>query len=102
MKRSRWGHYPPILFAGLLFLPVSLMAEEGLSHVRVVRLSFLSGTVAVQRPGSEVRRGVAFPLYSFGMITVSMTWITPFDASMSAFTTLALSTLTPSVASIDT
>jgi hypothetical protein len=52
MKRSRWGHYLPILFAGLLFLPVSLLAEEGLSHVRVVRLSYLSGTVAVQRPGS--------------------------------------------------
>jgi hypothetical protein len=29
-----------------------LGAEEGLSHVRVVRLSYLSGAVAVRRPGS--------------------------------------------------
>jgi len=52
MKRHRLGHYLPIMFAGLLFIPAWLMAEEGLSHVRVVRLSYLSGTVAVQRPGS--------------------------------------------------
>jgi len=45
-----------ILVAGLLFLPSWLVAQEspqpGLSHVRVVRLSYLSGTVAVKRPKS--------------------------------------------------
>ncbi|MBZ5516649.1 MAG: FecR family protein [Acidobacteriia bacterium] len=40
------------LVGGLLLLPVSLLGQEKLSHVRVVRLSFVSGTVAVQRPGS--------------------------------------------------
>jgi hypothetical protein len=34
------------------FLPVSLWAQGGLSHVRVVRLSYVSGTVAIKRPGS--------------------------------------------------
>ena len=52
MKHYRLGHSLPIMFAGLLSLPALLVAEEGLSHVRVVRLSYLSGTAAVQRPGS--------------------------------------------------
>ena len=30
----------------------------------------------------------------FGMMTVSITWMTPFDAAMSVFTTCALSTIT--------
>jgi uncharacterized protein DUF6600/FecR-like protein len=45
-----------ILVVGLLFLPSALAAQEspqpGLSHVRVVRLSYVSGTVAVKRPKS--------------------------------------------------
>ena len=33
-------------------LPTNLFAQKGLSHVRVVRLSYVSGTVGVKRPGS--------------------------------------------------
>ena len=39
-------------------------------------------------------------VYSAGRITVSITWITPFDASMSAVVTVAPLTLTPSDRSI--
>ncbi|MBZ5542986.1 MAG: FecR domain-containing protein [Acidobacteriia bacterium] len=49
MHRSR---YLWALVGGLLLLPASILAQENLSHVRVVRVSFVSGTVAVQRPGS--------------------------------------------------
>jgi hypothetical protein len=37
---------------GILTLPAILFAQKGLSHVRVVRLSYVSGTVAVKRPDS--------------------------------------------------
>ncbi len=40
--------------------------------------------------------------YALGSNTASITWITPFEVSMSALTTLALSIFTPSVASIET
>ncbi|MFB3920784.1 MAG: DUF6600 domain-containing protein [Terriglobia bacterium] len=52
MMRHRFN--PLIVFAGLVLLPAALLADEGLSHARVVRLSFLSGTAAVQKPGSTV------------------------------------------------
>src|SRR5580700_10156642 len=35
----------------LFFLPVALFPKQGVSGVRVVRLSYVSGTVAVKRPG---------------------------------------------------
>jgi len=38
--------------------------------------------------------------FQLGMITVSMTWMTPLLAMTSVFTTLALSTLTPSLVSM--
>jgi len=38
--------------AGLLFVPASLVAQGGLSHLRVVRLSYASGTVGIRRPQS--------------------------------------------------
>jgi len=41
-----------VLVAGSLFLPSLLVAQQGLSHVRVVRLSYVSGTVAVRRSQS--------------------------------------------------
>ncbi|HEV2233820.1 MAG TPA: DUF6600 domain-containing protein [Terriglobia bacterium] len=41
-----------VMVAGVIFVPVSLMAQQGLSHVRVVRLSYVSGTVAIKRPAS--------------------------------------------------
>src|SRR5208337_1921249 len=37
---------------GIFILPTILFAQKGLSHVRVVRLSFVSGTVGVKRPAS--------------------------------------------------
>ncbi len=40
------------VLTGILFLPVSLVAQNNLSHVRVVRLSYASGTVGVKRPRS--------------------------------------------------
>jgi hypothetical protein len=37
---------------GILILPAILSAQKNLSHVRVVRLSYVSGTVGVKRPAS--------------------------------------------------
>jgi hypothetical protein len=37
----------------MLMLPAILSAQQGLSHVRVVRLSYVSGTVGVKRPASS-------------------------------------------------
>ena len=48
-KALRFG-FP--LVAGILVLPTILFAQKGVSHVRVVRLSYVSGTVAVKRPAS--------------------------------------------------
>ncbi|HEX5482138.1 MAG TPA: FecR family protein, partial [Terriglobia bacterium] len=43
-----------LLFAMMLALPASVAGkEEGYSHVRVVRLSFVEGAVLVKRPGSS-------------------------------------------------
>lgn len=41
-----------LLAAGLLALPAALIAQQGLSHVRVVRLSYVHGTAAILRPGA--------------------------------------------------
>ena len=41
-----------VCFFSLLFLPVTLAAQQPVSHVRVVRLSYVSGTVGVKRPGA--------------------------------------------------
>jgi len=40
----------PAIALGVLTLPTILFAQNGLSHVRVVRLSYVSGTVQVKRP----------------------------------------------------
>ena len=42
----------PLIFAVVASIPTTLMAQQVASHVRVVRLSYVSGTVAVKRPGS--------------------------------------------------
>ncbi len=42
----------PLIALSILTLPTILLSQDGLSHVRVVRLSYVSGTVAVKRPGS--------------------------------------------------
>ena len=42
----------PAIALGVLTLPTILFAQNGLSHVRVVRLSYVSGTVQVKRPDS--------------------------------------------------
>lgn len=47
LRHSFWA-----VVAGLLFLPALLFAQPALSHVRIVRLSYVSGTVALKRPGS--------------------------------------------------
>lgn len=47
------------------------------------------------------RETTVSPHRQFGRMTVSITWMTPFEASMSAEMTVALSTLTPLVASTD-
>jgi ferric-dicitrate binding protein FerR (iron transport regulator) len=38
--------------AGLFFLPTLAFSQQALSHVRAVQLSYVSGTVALKRPGS--------------------------------------------------
>jgi hypothetical protein len=42
-----------LVVLGTLFLIPTAFAQNGLSHVRVVRLSYVSGTVAVRRPASS-------------------------------------------------
>jgi hypothetical protein len=51
-----------------------------------------------RRPGSGP--GLLAPRPQSGKITESITWITPLLASISAFTTLALSTITPELVSM--
>lgn len=41
-----------VVVAGVMFAPALVMAQAGLSHVRVVRLSYVSGTVAIKRSAS--------------------------------------------------
>jgi hypothetical protein len=63
------------------------------------------GTCAIDGPGETGKRARArFPAraYSFGKITVSITWITPFEASTSVFVTFAPATVTPFAVSIAT
>jgi hypothetical protein len=45
-------HGFPRIVVGMLILPTILLAQKGLSHVRVVRLSYVNGTAGVKRPGS--------------------------------------------------
>jgi len=52
MKFRSPGHFLLVCVACLLFLPITLSAQEPVSHVRVVRLSYVSGTVGVKRPGA--------------------------------------------------
>ena len=52
MKFRSSGHVLPVCVGSLFLLPISLVAQQPVSHVRVVRLSYLSGTVAVKRPGA--------------------------------------------------
>ena len=52
MKCHALRHSLLVVVAGLLFLPTLAFAQQALSHVRVVRLSYLSGTVALKRPAS--------------------------------------------------
>ncbi len=52
MRCKALRHGLPLVVVGILILPAVLFAQKGLSHVRVVRLSYVSGTVAVKRPAS--------------------------------------------------
>jgi ferric-dicitrate binding protein FerR (iron transport regulator) len=54
MKPDALRHNLSLVVAGLLFLPTLAFSQQALSHVRVVRLSYVSGTVALKRPGSTV------------------------------------------------
>jgi hypothetical protein len=49
-KALRYGF--SLVAGGLLLLSTALFAQKGLSHVRVVRLSYVAGTVGVKRPAS--------------------------------------------------
>jgi hypothetical protein len=49
-KALRQGFFSTIV--GILILSTMGFAQSGLSHVRVVRLSYVSGTVGVKRPAS--------------------------------------------------
>lgn len=53
--KSEFRSVSLMLAIALVCLQATLMAQEkGFSHVRVVRLSFVNGTVLVKRPGSTV------------------------------------------------
>ena len=52
MKFRSPGHVLLVCVASLFFLPITLVSQQSVSHVRVVRLSYLSGTVAVKQPGA--------------------------------------------------
>ncbi len=49
-RKFRFSVY--LILAGLFALPAGGADQQGLSHVRVVRLSYIQGTVAVKRPGA--------------------------------------------------
>jgi hypothetical protein len=51
MKSDTLRHNLPVVVAALLLLPPLAFAQQALSHARVVRLSYVSGTVALKRPG---------------------------------------------------
>lgn len=52
MRRKAFRDGFPLLVAGILIFPTLLCAQKAVSHVRVVRLSYVSGTVGVKRPAS--------------------------------------------------
>ncbi len=52
MKLRSPGLVLLVCVASLFFLPITLVSQQPVSHVRVVRLSFVSGTVAVKAPGA--------------------------------------------------
>jgi ferric-dicitrate binding protein FerR (iron transport regulator) len=52
MKPDALRHNLSVVVAGMLFLPASAFSQQALSHARVVQLSYVSGTVALKRPGS--------------------------------------------------
>ncbi len=52
MKYLRSFHNVLSVVAALLLLPALLLAQHSLSHVRVVRLSYATGTVGIKRPQS--------------------------------------------------
>jgi hypothetical protein len=52
MRCKALHHGFPLVVVGILILPTILFAQKGLSHVRVVRLSYVSGTVGVKRPAT--------------------------------------------------
>jgi len=57
MSSKALRHAFPRVIVGILFLPTLILpnllfAQKGLSHVRVVRLSYVSGTVGIRRPAS--------------------------------------------------
>jgi hypothetical protein len=52
MKNVTLGHVVAVCVAGLACLPMTLVADQAVSHVRVVRLSYVSGTVGVKRQGA--------------------------------------------------
>jgi hypothetical protein len=51
MRSTALRHGLPLVI-GILILPTIVFAQKGLSHVRVVRLSYVTGTVGVKRPAS--------------------------------------------------
>lgn len=53
MKRKALRLGSLVISLGILTLPSISFAQNSLSHVRVVRLSYVTGTVAVKRPGSS-------------------------------------------------
>jgi hypothetical protein len=52
MKLRSPGNFLLLCVASLFLLPITLVAQQAVSHVRVVRLSYVSGTVGVKRPGA--------------------------------------------------
>ena len=52
MKSRVFQRIITVVVAGFMTVPASVMAQQGLSHVRVVRLSYVSGTVAIRRSAS--------------------------------------------------
>src|SRR5271157_5742614 len=52
MRCKALRHGFSLVVVGILIVPTILSAQQNLSHVRVVRLSYVSGTVGVKRPAS--------------------------------------------------
>ncbi len=73
MKPHALRHDLSVVVTGMLFLPPLAFSQQAVSHVRVVQLSYVSGTVGLKRPGSteSVKALVNAPVHEGSELSTS-------------------------------